>query len=391
MPKRRSKTKSRAPLANVQTNMQTPAHLAMCSSPGLDGMSSPVLGPASPAPSLHAPRLSCSWPDLLGWHMADCAKMNSTARTSVKVLDNTRVVGFYFGSCAGWCAPCEEFTPILKSAFKAANKASAAEDRPNFDVVYVPLDRTQEEWHRSVKGMPWKSLMWGERTRTAALMKRFDVRTIPFLVLLKGDCSIITSDGVKRIEADSNLELYPWSDVTWQVLLGSTFLRPISVGNGTMNQRIGADVLGSGVLLLLFANRSQIPQVKKFVAAYTWLKEHPLMNSRCNEFEALFVSNDRIYDDYAATFTQILWPAIPFEKTARRRAALASRFDVPEGAFRLIVVSGAGKVLNPDAMAAITAQNNFEGYPWESNPEPLPTMTSRAVQCLDTVSGCTIS
>ena len=107
--------------------------------------------------------------------------------------------------------------------------------------------------------------------------------------------------------------------------------------------------------------------------------------------QALFVSNDRIYDDYAATFTQILWPAIPFEKTARRRAALASRFDVPEGAFRLIVVSGAGKVLNPDAMAAITAQNNFEGYPWESNPEPLPTMTSRAVQCLDTVSGCTIS
>ena len=62
------------------------------------------------------------------------------------------------------------------------------QDRPNFDVVYVPLDRTQEEWHRSVKGMPWKSLMWGERSRTAALMKRFDVRTIPFLVLLKGDC-----------------------------------------------------------------------------------------------------------------------------------------------------------------------------------------------------------
>lgn len=329
--------------------------------------------------------LQRSWAcELLGSHLADCSKAANRAPT--RGLADCNVIGLYFGCCSGWCDPCNTFTPLLEHAYKTANRAN-----PNrFEVVYIPFDRDQTEWDISVAGKPWKGLLWGERSRKLALQEHFHVTSLPTLVILKPNGSVVTMDGVKEVRRDEHLTRFPWLEVSWENLIGNLFVIPITQGDGTGTQRVNRSALGEGPLILVIASLADRELIQGCVKVYDWLKQHPVMVGRQQHFEMLFVSTDQNYDNFSRAFTDMQWPAIPFEKTAARRAQLADRFGAETG--KLVVVSPEGKILNKDAFAAVTSPMNYETFPWEVATQPENTLTSCAVQCLDRVSNnCIIS
>lgn len=98
--------------------------------------------------------------------------------------------GLYFGSCSGWCDACNNFTPLLEQAYVDTHRSGT---KPSLEVVYISHDRNQQEWAKSLEGLPWKAMLWGEHTRRQNLVDTFHVSAIPTLVILKPNGTILTT------------------------------------------------------------------------------------------------------------------------------------------------------------------------------------------------------
>ena len=114
---------------------------------------------------------------------------------------NGKIVGLYFS--AHWCPPCKVFTPLLVD-FRDKNAA-------NFEVVFVSSDNTKEEHRKYMAEAQMKWLAVEYKTDPAsALMKQFDVKGIPTLVILGPDGKEITRAGRADVTNDPNTALSKW-------------------------------------------------------------------------------------------------------------------------------------------------------------------------------------
>ena len=58
--------------------------------------------------------------------------------------------------------------------------------------------------------MPWVGLPFGESAAKDALSKRYSVRGIPMLVLLRKDGSVISTEGRALVTHDATPSAFPW-------------------------------------------------------------------------------------------------------------------------------------------------------------------------------------
>ena len=119
----------------------------------------------------------------------------------IETLKKTEIVGLYFS--AHWCGPCRGFTPQLASLYnecKAKNKS--------FEIVFVSSDRDQSAFEEYFREMPWTALDFKERDLKASLSEIYGVSGIPTLVLLKGDGTMLDSEGRKIVQLGA--DCYPW-------------------------------------------------------------------------------------------------------------------------------------------------------------------------------------
>ena len=91
------------------------------------------------------------------------------------------------------CPPCREFTPLLAALYEEVN-----EDEKVLEVVFFSGDKSQEEFDEYYGEMPWLALPREKKEIMGANAKRFKVRGVPRLVMLRA------SDG--KILADQCLE-----------------------------------------------------------------------------------------------------------------------------------------------------------------------------------------
>lgn len=152
----------------------------------------------------------------------------SLAHLPILRLDGTRVasseiqpkvVALYFSG--HWCPPCRQFTPLLKSFYEEVH-SNEVNVRMNLvpslglEVVFVSSDHSPEEMMNYMKEAhgEWLRLDYRERKAQRALCVRFEVRTIPALVVVTWpDGEVLSRNGRQEVaDLDSAKCLQTWID-----------------------------------------------------------------------------------------------------------------------------------------------------------------------------------
>ena len=118
-------------------------------------------------------------------HFGDDLHDNQGNKVDLAKL-NGKAVGIYFS--AQWSPPCRTFTPTLVD-FR--NKYA-----DQFEVVLVSSDRDDATMKKYIEeaGMPWLTVS-REGEVAEQLDKKYEVHSIPTLVILKSDGSLLTREG----------------------------------------------------------------------------------------------------------------------------------------------------------------------------------------------------
>ncbi|XP_068178202.1 nucleoredoxin-like protein 1 [Antennarius striatus] len=120
-----------------------------------------------------------------------------TEREIVMYLQN-RILMLFFASAA--CESCQQFVPALNSFFKQLTDESYVDRSAQLVLLYISLDQSEEEQSSFLKDLPKKTLFLAyEDPYRRELEAMFNVEQLPTVVVLRPDCSILTSNAVKEI------------------------------------------------------------------------------------------------------------------------------------------------------------------------------------------------
>ena len=108
-----------------------------------------------------------------------------------ELIKDTKIVGIYFSMHN--CPPCRKFTPIFAELYREVNESSK-----EFEVIFCSGDKTQEQFDEYYGEMPWVALPRGD-ARLAKLAKKFEVKGVPRLIILKPDGTVIDSNAVQKV------------------------------------------------------------------------------------------------------------------------------------------------------------------------------------------------
>jgi nucleoredoxin len=115
-------------------------------------------------------------------------------------------VAVYF--TAHWSPPCRAFTPRLASVYRKLKARGT-----NFEIIFVPLDQAVEEYAEYFSEMPWPGLPLGDK-RTQELIEALGVETIPALVTVKPDGTVINKEAKEVADEDEDAQQFPWAAVS---------------------------------------------------------------------------------------------------------------------------------------------------------------------------------
>jgi thiol-disulfide isomerase/thioredoxin len=111
--------------------------------------------------------------------------------STVEAIGDVKVVFVYFSMHN--CPPCRQFTPILAELYEEANA-----DEKQFEVVFCSGDREEAQYNEYFGEMPWKSVGFKSKV-TATLAKKFEVKGLPRMVVIRPNGEIIKKCGREQI------------------------------------------------------------------------------------------------------------------------------------------------------------------------------------------------
>ena len=101
------------------------------------------------------------------------------------------------------CARCQEFTPILDELYKEVN-----EDEKVLEVVLFSGDKSQEEFDEYYAKMPWLALPRGNKKLMGANAKKFEVKGVPRLIMLRAsDGKVLSKQCLEKVEKEGPLAI----------------------------------------------------------------------------------------------------------------------------------------------------------------------------------------
>ncbi|CAM9253167.1 unnamed protein product [Ascophyllum nodosum] len=113
-----------------------------------------------------------------------------------------KVLAVYFS--ASWCAPCQQFTPILKGVYKKLQQ----QGKP-FEILFVSSDKTKQEFRTYMGDMPWLSVPFEGKTR-GTIAQLLGVSALPTLLVFDENQKLITAKGRAEVIRDQNGDNFPW-------------------------------------------------------------------------------------------------------------------------------------------------------------------------------------
>ncbi|KAG6644671.1 hypothetical protein I3843_08G069200 [Carya illinoinensis] len=265
----------------------------------------------------------------------------SPTGAQVKLLDlESKVIGLYFS--ANWYPPCWNFTQVLVGIYEELKTSGS-----NFEVVYVSSDEDLDAFNNYHSCMPWLAIPFSDLETKKALSRKFDIEGIPCLVVLQpNDHKDIATlhDGVELIYR-YGIQAFPFTKERLDKLheeerqkhenqtltnLLTNHDRDYLLGHPRTEQVPVASLIGKTVGLY-FSAQWCIPCVKfapKLASIYHKIKQTPIEKGDDFEedFEIVFVSNDRDQEAFDSYFDTMPWLALPFGDPAVKE--LAKHFDV---------------------------------------------------------------
>lgn len=115
---------------------------------------------------------------------------------------DAKLIGIYFSMHN--CPPCRMFTPVFAELFNDINQGGKV-----MDVIFCSGDKTQEEYDEYYGEMPWLALPKGD-ARLGPIAKKYEVKGVPRLIVIKPDGTVLDQNGVKKIteEGPAAIEEY---------------------------------------------------------------------------------------------------------------------------------------------------------------------------------------
>jgi nucleoredoxin len=116
---------------------------------------------------------------------------------------------FYFNKTKR-CGPCRQFTPDLVNFYNKMNSRMGKKDE--FEIVWISRCRTIDAFGQYFTQMNWLALPPNEAMgdRGKYLGEKFNVKSIPTLVLLDEIGNVITTDARNKIPLDKAGIGFPW-------------------------------------------------------------------------------------------------------------------------------------------------------------------------------------
>jgi thiol-disulfide isomerase/thioredoxin len=117
------------------------------------------------------------------------------------------LTGLYFS--AGWCKPCQTFTPLLVDFYKEVQDQGIP-----LEIVFVSLDKSADEMQAYVQklDMPWTVIPF-ESTKREELKLRYAVTQVPCLLVFGADGTLKTLDAIRDVrKSPSKLKDWAQSD-----------------------------------------------------------------------------------------------------------------------------------------------------------------------------------
>jgi hypothetical protein len=163
----------------------------------------PASTPGGRGPSPHVSSCSSCWDTILGSTLlrhVTIGFMESTLDIAPsKALRGSLVIGLYFGH-----ESCQHCGPLLKDLQQLAAQ------RTNTSIILVPVGTTRVESKRYFGNMyAWLSVPY-DGAAGISLVERFQIRTVPALVLLDALGAVICIDGRARLAVDRLGRDFPW-------------------------------------------------------------------------------------------------------------------------------------------------------------------------------------
>jgi len=268
-----------------------------------------------------------------------------TVETST-ALEN-KVVGLYFS--AGWCQPSKEFQDKLKLFYERIKQSARG-----FEIVYIHNDKDEAGFKEQLSEMPWIAVPFSESEKTNTIASKYDVTTIPSLLIFGEDGSLITAAGKSMVQEDPNGIDFPWHPKPIFDLLGEE----LQGKQGTVT----VDEL-RGKYLGIYIGGSWCPACRNFLPnlaeAYTNLK---LIQGV--DFEIIYVSRDQSEEEFLAYYEMMPWFMIPYGDA--RITAISTQLQnkyIP----RFVMINPEGQIINHHAEEQITGDpEDHERFPWET-------------------------
>ena len=127
---------------------------------------------------------------------------DGAAVSSARIVADTEVLGIFLAG--SWDDDSTAFLPELSAAYSKFFLA----DKKKLDIVYIGLDRSAEDSKAFFNGQPWaKRIDYNNREKAQFFCELFEVRAIPFLVLVDVKTGkVLSKDGAARIAAGATWE-----------------------------------------------------------------------------------------------------------------------------------------------------------------------------------------
>ncbi|KAM8878726.1 nucleoredoxin-like protein 1 [Spinachia spinachia] len=121
----------------------------------------------------------------------------NTEREITGILEN-RILMLFFASAE--CGRCQDFLPLLNDFFKRLKDPAYIEYPKLLTLVYISLDQSEAQQERFLKDLHKKVLfLTFDDPYKKELQVKFKVKEVPTVVVLRPDCSVLSSNAVQDI------------------------------------------------------------------------------------------------------------------------------------------------------------------------------------------------